>query len=332
MNKRYNIGVIGCGMIWRNKHSVALREELSGRATIIAVHDVDDQAAEEAGKTCGARVCDDWREIVDDPDVDIVVSCTPPHVRAEHAVAAAYAGKHLMLEKPLARETNDARAIEEAVRQNGVQCVVAFFRSVSAAAQQIVRDVRDNGPLGKVVQFYHHDYGPPYPWLPDFSHWMFDKSRSGGPLMDYSCHFIEFALALFDCPVTSVWSEGERFVHDLPGDDTGTMVIGFGERGQALFTKSWTAPRRSKTTSSSGIVTTKGMLEMVGQSFSGNIDGEEINVEGENRRALSYEALFDAIEGKPVSCPGVGDGRRITELLCKAFESQKTGTRLTVNI
>ena len=130
----YRIGVIGCGVIWNKKHAPALEGELADRAQVVSVFDVEDSAAKDAAaRFSGARAAKDWREIVDDPEIDVVLSCSPPFVRAEHAVAAAKNGKHLLLEKPMARTLEDARAIESAVLENGVRCEVCFMRSMNVA-------------------------------------------------------------------------------------------------------------------------------------------------------------------------------------------------------
>ncbi len=148
----HKIGVIGCGMIWKVSHSGAVLKDLSNRLKVVAVCDVSREAAEAAAKETGARPATDWREIVEDPEIDIVVSCTPPHVRAEHAVAAAQNGQSLLLEKPLARSVEDARSTEKAIADRWVSCVESLFRADKSLPQRLMREKRADCPQ---VNFCH---------------------------------------------------------------------------------------------------------------------------------------------------------------------------------
>lgn len=80
--------------------------------------------AEELGVSCD--IYDDYDQLLEHPDVDIVAICTPPDRHAEETIKAANAGKHVLIEKPVAVNNDELRAMDEAVRQAGVKSVISF--------------------------------------------------------------------------------------------------------------------------------------------------------------------------------------------------------------
>ena len=107
----------------------------------------------ELEKTYGLplKAYDDYRRMLDDDTIDIIDVCSPPWLHAEQAIAAARAGKHVLLEKPIALRWDDAKAVRDAVRKAKVQACVCFELRFSSQFQTVMSVVAQ-GLLGEI----HH--------------------------------------------------------------------------------------------------------------------------------------------------------------------------------
>ena len=156
----------------------------------------DLKAAEAFARRWGwAKAEAEWRNMLEDPQVELIDVATPNHVHAEQAIAALEAGKHVACEKPLAGSLADARAMRDAARKaarRGVRTFVWFnYRRCPAVAfaRQLVRD----GRLGRIFHVraaYLQDWGGPNtPLL-----WRFNASEAGsGAHGDLNAHIVDMA-------------------------------------------------------------------------------------------------------------------------------------------
>lgn len=161
----------------------------------------------------------DWREVIDDPEVDALDLCVPGDMHAEIAIAALEAGKHVLCEKPLANTVAEAEAMNAAAvaaRARGVHSMVGFsYRSAPAIAyaKQLVAD----GRLGKIRHIranYLQD------WIVDESFplvWRLQKAKAGsGALGDIGAHIIDLAAFISGQTLTGVSALTETFVRERP--------------------------------------------------------------------------------------------------------------------
>lgn len=131
-NGKLQVAVVGCGGIANQKHFPALKSQ-SDKCDIAAFCDIQveraKKAAEEYGAE-GAKVYEDYQELLKDPEIDVVHVCTPNVAHCPITVAAFEAGKHVMCEKPMAATTEDAQKMMEA----WIKCTSwpAFSHSISA--------------------------------------------------------------------------------------------------------------------------------------------------------------------------------------------------------
>src|SRR5688572_7184653 len=147
--KEVRIGLIGTGGMGK-AHAIAFNNvplvfgNEPARPKLEIVADVDADAVKTWANNFGfARWTTDWREIVEDPNVDVVDITTPNHLHAEMAIAAAEAGKHVYCEKPLANTSADAARIVAAVEKSGVTSIVGFNylkNPAQAFAQQLIAE------------------------------------------------------------------------------------------------------------------------------------------------------------------------------------------------
>ncbi len=126
--RRLRVGLIGTGTIANSAHLPAiahLHEELE----LVAVADIRPEMAEKAAKEYGASAWySDYRELLARPDIDFVDICTPEFLHREQVVAAAEAGKHIHCEKPMSSTVEEADAMIEAARRNGVKLMIGHSR------------------------------------------------------------------------------------------------------------------------------------------------------------------------------------------------------------
>lgn len=176
----------------------------------------------EAARRYGyERAYTDWREMVDNPDVQVFDNGGPNDAHAEPCIAAAQAGKHVFCEKPLARTAEEAKTMLDAVQKAGVKHMVAFnYRFVPAIAQ--ARQLIQSGALGRIFHFrgvYLQEWiiDPNFPKI-----WRLDKAQAGsGALGDLGSHVIDLARFLIGEP-KKVMGMTQTFVKQRPlGDGSG---------------------------------------------------------------------------------------------------------------
>ncbi|WP_148572503.1 Gfo/Idh/MocA family protein [Nocardioides caldifontis] len=203
---------------WRNvgafyPSAPAVRQELLvGR---------DEQAVQEAAGRYGwAGWSTDWRSVLERDDIDVVDVCTPGHLHAEVALAALEAGKHVVVEKPLANTVDEAEQMvkaAQAAEASGVRSMVGFnYRRVPALA--LARRLVDEGRLGTVREVrlsYLQD------WLADPAApmtWRLRKETAGsGALGDLGSHAVDLLHHLLGERVAQVSGELRTFVPQREG-------------------------------------------------------------------------------------------------------------------
>ena len=176
--------------------------------------------AEAAAKYGWAESATDWRAVIARDDIHIVDICAPGWMHAEIAIAALAAGKHVLVEKPLANTLAEAEAMAEAARKargQGVQSMIGFnYRRVPALA--LARELIAEGRLGTVRHVraaYLQD------WLVDPDSpmtWRLNKDTAGsGALGDIASHAIDQVLFLLGDQVTEVSGRLHTFTSQRPG-------------------------------------------------------------------------------------------------------------------
>ncbi|MCU1531514.1 MAG: oxidoreductase domain protein [Arthrobacter sp.] len=176
--------------------------------------------AEAAGKYGWAESSTDWRSVIARDDIQIVDICAPGFLHAEIAIAALAAGKHVLVEKPLANTLAEAEAMAAAAksaRSKGVKSMIGFnYRRVPALA--LARELIAEGRLGTVRHVraaYLQD------WLVDPESpmtWRLKKETAGsGALGDIASHAIDQVLFLLGDQVTEVSGRLHTFTSHRPG-------------------------------------------------------------------------------------------------------------------
>jgi predicted dehydrogenase len=208
--KRYNVGIIGYG--WASTaHIAAVNATPQAQVTAICSKRALDPA--QLGVRHGGKIqsYSDLDEMLGDPDIHVVSVCSYPQDHAKHSIAAAKAGKHLIIEKPLALNWQDCLAIQKAVQDAGVKTCVCFECRFSSQFLTI-KSLIDRGLLGKIHYGevdYYHGIGP---WYGQFR-WNTRKDAGGSSLLSAGCHALDALLLCMGEDVEVVSSYSTHSTH-----------------------------------------------------------------------------------------------------------------------
>lgn len=200
--KKHKVGIIGYGWV-AGAHIAAINA--TRQAEVAAVYSSRELDEGELSARHGTSIqC--YRDLAAmlASDIDVVSICSFPNDHARQAVAAARAGKHLIMEKPLALNLKDLRRIEEAVEAAGVKTCVCFECRYSSQFLT-TKAVIDRGLLGKIHYAevdYYHGIGP---WYGQFR-WNVKKEAGGSSLLSAGCHALDALLLCMGGAVETVSS------------------------------------------------------------------------------------------------------------------------------
>jgi predicted dehydrogenase len=194
--------VVGCGTAARKIHLPALREA-GAEVTVFASRS---RASAESLRDAWASgvVVDRWDDAVSHPDVDAVLIATPNANHCEVALSALAAGRHVLVDKPMACTTADAEAMIAAADANGA-VLVPFQNARFAAPFVAARECVASGRIGAVTGFRAaFGHAGPQEWA-GRAEWFFDAARAGGGcLMDLGVHVIDLLRAVTGNDIASV--------------------------------------------------------------------------------------------------------------------------------
>lgn len=229
------IGVIGSGF------SAELHADANARNPRVRMAACASPSRERCEKFAGKwkipKVFADYRQLLEIKEIDMVTIGVPNDLHCQIVVDAAAAGKHVVIEKPLAMNLDEADRMMEACRKARVKLMYAedlCFAPKYVRAKRIV----DEGGIGKVfhIRQLEKHFGP-------HSDWFWDMQRSGGvALFDMGCHGTECARWILGKPkVKSVMASMNTYVHTkrTKGEDDSTGIIEFEGGAIAVIENSW---------------------------------------------------------------------------------------------
>ncbi|MBU8912475.1 MAG: Gfo/Idh/MocA family oxidoreductase [Spirochaetales bacterium] len=159
----------------------------------------------------GVRVYDDVQAIVDDSGIDLVSLCTPDDTHEPYGIMLLEAGKHLLLEKPVALSVEAAGRLAAAARANDRRISVGYEMRVNPAVLKI-RELIGAGLVGNVRAFSLYQYRGSFR-RDKWQKWIQERDRSGGLLVEETCHWFDLARFLTGREVTHVHCVGTDLVH-----------------------------------------------------------------------------------------------------------------------
>lgn len=222
MAESVKLALVGAGRIGRI-HAENIARRIS-HAELYAVADVDLDAAHVcAALSGGCRSAPDYRDLLQDPNLDGVVICSGTHTHAQIIIDAARAGKHIFCEKPISLNLRETDAALAAVKQAGVKLQVGFNRRFDATFRRVY-DARTVGEIGEphLLHIISRDPAPPP---------LEYVKRSGGIFLDMTIHDFDMARYLVGAEVSEVYARANVLIHpgiaELGDYDTAVIMLSF---------------------------------------------------------------------------------------------------------
>lgn len=234
MTQPVRIGMIGTGFMSRT-HSACL--QLDPRAHLARVASRTEEGARAFAREYGyAAWSGDWRDVVEDPDIDVVDITAPNALHAEIAIAAAEAGKHVIVEKPVATTLEDAERVVDAVHSARVLGLYAENRRFAPVLLE-TKQLLERGKIGRphLIRINELGSGPTHAeWFrqPDVA--------GGGALIDLGVHGIYVLEWLMNEPIVEV-SATARYPDGPPLDETMCVSYRFSSGAVGQTVSSWAA-------------------------------------------------------------------------------------------
>lgn len=231
------VGLIGYGAIARaHAESISTTPGLS----LVGVCDVSDERRQTAAREWSVRTHARAEEMLDDPDVGLVVVGTPPSVHSDSVMAALRAGKHVVCEKPFALRVEEVDRMMDAAASRDL--VLTVFQSRRWDPDYLaLREVVRSGRIGEAFYMESFIGGHDHPC--DF--WHSHETISGGTIYDWGSHYFDWILQLMPGSVRAISANAHKRVwHDVTNSDQVRVDLTFSNGAQASFLQSDIAAAR----------------------------------------------------------------------------------------
>jgi predicted dehydrogenase len=338
-------GLIGCGRIARRHADLLARGDIEG-AELAAVCDSDPERARAFGETYGVKACGSIAELLAMPEIDAVSVLTPSGLHPEHAIAAARAGKHVVVEKPMALRLADADAMIRACDEERVKLFVIKQNRFNVPVVK-AREALERGRFGKLVLGTVR-----VRWSRDQAYYEQDDWRGtwaldGGVLANQASHHIDL-LEWFMGPVTRVFATARTALAKIEAEDTAMATLEFANGALGVI-EATTATRPKDLEGSLSILGEKGSV-VIGGFAVNRIDhwafvdpepeDDEVlekfsvnppDVYGFGHRAYYAHVVRCLAEDSAALVDGL-EGRRSLELITALYESIASGEPVSLRL
>ncbi len=218
-NKTIGVGIVGAGFA-RTTQIPGFRNCDGARVVAIASRHRE-RAASVATEFGIEHVANDWQELVERDDVDLVSIVTPPATHMEITLAALERGKAVLCEKPMAMNAAETKRMTESARKAGVLALIDHeLRFLSSRRK--MRAMLRNGEIG-TVRHCNYVFRSDYRGVPGNWDWWSDETMGGGTLGAIGSHAIDSFRWLLDTEVSEVCCALSTHVAERPQKSSGTM-------------------------------------------------------------------------------------------------------------
>lgn len=313
------VGIIGCGDVARRVHLPQLEAAGAQVIRFASKQLADAEAAADAARA-DAMATDDWHQLVASPHIRAVDICTPNHLHAEMAMAALDAGKHVLVETPMALTVKDADALLKAAARKGLMLVpvhsVRFIGPYAAIA-----DACRSGKAGRItaarIGFGH---AGPDQLRPD-APWYLERLKSGGgALMDLGVPMIDLLRAALGSEAVTVEARTSGQRGDV--ETRAEARLTFENGAVAELVASWEGNANVvELTGTDGTL----RLDANGPRLLGS-DGTDERLRPPEQLIAGVEAAFvDAVVNDRFPTVNAADGRAAVAVITAAYESAASG-------
>ncbi|SFE14402.1 Predicted dehydrogenase [Paenibacillus catalpae] len=337
---KVRVAVIGCGSISKHRHIPEYAD--NSNVELVAFVDPVIERAEEYAAKHGGKAYADYETMLAEVKPDAVSVCTPNYLHAPMSIAAANAGAHVLVEKPMAVTDEEAAAMNEAAAKNGVKLMVGHNQRLMPPHVK-AKQILDSGVLGKVLTF-RTSFGHPGPdgWSIDGAgSWFFRKNEAiMGAMGDLGVHKSDLIRYLLSDEV----SEVAAFIAtiDKPGDvdDNANVIVRMKSGAIGSLVASWTYYKGED--NSTVLWCEKGVMkigthpedQVIVELRDGSVEKHKVGEISTNTKQLSsgiVDAFIDSIINDTVPAISGEEGRKSLKVILSAFESQATGQFIKVN-
>lgn len=322
------IGLIGCGAIARRSHIPAFRK--CEDVDLVAFASRSIGSAQAAADEWGSGVVlADWRDVIIRDDIHAIDICSPNLFHRKQAVAATRAGKHVLVEKPIAYKLRDADKMIAAADEAGVVLRVAHNMRYIPALVGAREAVGSLGAISSVRMAFGHS--GPRDWAPD-STWFFDPDVSGGgALIDLGIHAIDLVRYVTGLEVSRV---AAMTVGSESVEDAAHVIMQFDTGAAGYVQASWVA--RPAPDFAMAIFGAEGTLRLDATKPPAvrKATGEKVDVALPTDVSNPYADFVGEITGATPPGPALpasaADGRAALAIVSAAYESARTGRTVEV--
>ena len=328
--------LVGCGRIaWA--HIAAIAAPGSG-VRLVATVDPDHAAARSAADATGAVPFEDLADALDLPGVDAVLIASPNGLHARQAAQALRAGKHVLVEKPLAETGEQARALADLATQRGLVLAAGHAFRHNAAIDRLIDMMPIWGPVRAVqmASCVHWD-GPQAPW------WADRTPQEGLILSLFAPHALDFVqLVMGDDDPLRVQVEAARWQSGWQGEDEAMILLGYPGRRMASVHLSYNQPSvydRKVLHFAGGVAEIEDgeVLRWNGRVLVSAPEGVLPSPRAMGGRMLSHffeqqlRAFAAAVRGQPHRCPTGHDAARLIELLDRVKAAARNTCAMSID-
>ncbi len=217
--KRFGVGVAGISWV-SHEHIKAFEKNPYTHVVALQSASLDNaRAARERHGLADAEVYTDYEQMLADPRVDIVTICSTNEKHARQGILAAQAGKHVLVEKPIALTLEDLYALQKAINDAGVKSIVSFVLHWNPYFESIKAFI-EGGAMGRPfygeVDYFSGNWEKWYAGL----HWVRTKERGGSAYLAAGCHAIDGLRFFMPGEITEVFALSGNFTGLMEWDAT----------------------------------------------------------------------------------------------------------------
>jgi predicted dehydrogenase len=221
---KVKFAIVGCGAIGA-RHAAVIDSD--PRSQIAALCDVDDSKTDKFRSIYGEKIqaYSDFKAMLKGSSAEVINICTPHGLHADMAIMAAEAGKHILVEKPMALTTVDAKRMIDAAEQNGVSLMVVKQNRYNVPIA-LTKQAIETGKLGKIFMVQCNVLWNRHDGYYSDSNWRGKKALEGGALYTQASHFIDLMNWWFG-DVIGVKADISTRNHSIEIEDCGTALLEF---------------------------------------------------------------------------------------------------------
>ncbi|MFH1823875.1 MAG: Gfo/Idh/MocA family oxidoreductase [Candidatus Firestonebacteria bacterium] len=336
--RKLSFALIGCGDIAEQEAQAIIK---SKNSTLTIVMDVNKEYAENFGKKYNIPNTTDLKEVLARKDIDAVVIAVPHYLHKSVAIESAKAGKHIIVEKPVATNLQDADEMIGEAKKAGVKLSVAYVLRCQPMVDEAKRLV-EKGAIGKVINITIQSMGykPESYWTQGWrktvtTDWRTSVNKSGGGVLIMNVsHYIDMLYHITGLEVERIYSEFDTFATKVEVEDMIVVIMRYKNGALGMIQTSSTAFGGGETTNR--IYGTQGQIILsanpfkvyVSKEFEGLVPNQwnEVALEKMEDEWLSPRINYinkfsDAIlNNKDVPIPGE-EGKKSMEIVLSAYEA-----------